>query len=356
MRLATFDTRRRRVPFSEKPAGAGAGGAGGGGGGARGGGGSSPPKSGGGGTPPKSGGGTTPPKSGGGSTPPKSGGGSNPPPKSGGGAPGGRTPTTVSTPNLPPGRGASSYGSGGGNPVTIPSGSIFAGRTSGGGSRSQVFGSRTYGSGYPGQGSRSVSGRSFPFGYWPLVWGASVGGGAAYLHNNEYGNPDNSSRPGGPLYQAPLMELNDNTTYHLVADDSSISAILNALRTNCTLSSSPSPITFNPQNTSQPQPEQVIQYYRSSSIALTLDGYNNSATSSNDSNAVDTPLPSGLNSTFLDCINQTIAASAPIEDVSSSGSSNSSPLTGGTVTCQPTTHAPFISSAWLIMVLLHLVF
>jgi hypothetical protein len=45
--------------------------------------------------------------------------------------------------------------------------------------------SRIYGSGYPGLGSRSVAGRNFPFGYWPLVWGVGVGSGIVYLRDDE---------------------------------------------------------------------------------------------------------------------------------------------------------------------------
>jgi len=115
------------------------------------------------------------------------------------------------------------------------------------------------------------------------------------------------------------MGLNDNTTFHLVSDNSSVVAILSAVESNCSLSTnSITPRTFNPDNSSEPQPEQAIQYFRSSSVVLTLNGYNNTAADSNDTNAVDTPLPSGLNMTFLDCLNQTIAASAPIENAASS--------------------------------------
>jgi hypothetical protein len=42
---------------------------------------------------------------------------------------------------------------------------------------------RTYGSGYPGVTGRGVSGRGFPFYFWPVVWGSA--GGAAYLHDDE---------------------------------------------------------------------------------------------------------------------------------------------------------------------------
>ncbi|KAG6848285.1 hypothetical protein H0H93_001526 [Arthromyces matolae] len=56
----------------------------------------------------------------------------------------------------------------------------------GGGTRNQVFGSRLYGSGYPGIVGAGVAGRGFPFYFWPVVWGGALGAGtAAYLHDDE---------------------------------------------------------------------------------------------------------------------------------------------------------------------------
>ncbi|KAG6899917.1 hypothetical protein C0995_004657 [Termitomyces sp. Mi166 len=81
---------------------------------------------------------------------------------------------------------AKSYGTGGGTPAAIPAGQLFAGRMAGGGTRGQVFGTRTYGSGYPGITGAGVSNRGFPFYFWPVVWGTAVGAGTAtYLHNDE---------------------------------------------------------------------------------------------------------------------------------------------------------------------------
>jgi hypothetical protein len=68
-------------------------------------------------------------------------------------------------------------------------------------------------------------------------------------------------------------------------------------------------------------PEQAVQYYRASSFALTLDGYNNTASlASNqppDNNTAppvmaDTPLPTSLNTTFLQCVNATTAFALPV--------------------------------------------
>lgn len=45
---------------------------------------------------------------------------------------------------------------------------------------------RMYGSGYPGVAGRGVSGRGFPFFFWPIAWGGVAGlGTAAYLHSDE---------------------------------------------------------------------------------------------------------------------------------------------------------------------------
>jgi hypothetical protein len=79
----------------------------------------------------------------------------------------------------------------------------------------------------------------------------------------------------------------------------------------------------------------------------TVNGYNNSATYSNDSNAIDTPLPTNLNMTFLDCLNQTIAASAPIED-----NPDTLANVGG---ASSLASVPIYGTAWLLVVLLHMV-
>lgn len=87
-------------------------------------------------------------------------------------------------------------------------------------------------------------------------------------------------------------------------------------------------MSYNSSNRTEPQPAQAVQYYRASSIVLTEDGYNNSATFSNDTNAPNTPLPSSTNSTLLDCLNQTIGAAAPLiaSDTDGDGASTSGSL------------------------------
>ncbi|GJJ08060.1 hypothetical protein Clacol_002267 [Clathrus columnatus] len=195
----------------------------------------------------------------------------------------------------------------------IPAGQIFAGRLIGGGTRTNIFGTRRYGSGYPGIASTGVTGRGFPFGFWPVTFGA----GAVNLHNQEYGNPNNSSRPGGPLFVAPFQPINGSETYRVLSDNATVQSLITIIAANCSLTTTTiTAVPFNDssQASNQPKPEQVIEYYRSSSIALTLDGYNNSAVFSSNDSMPDTPLPSNLNTTFLDCINQTIGAGAPLFD------------------------------------------
>ncbi|KAF8912054.1 hypothetical protein CPB84DRAFT_1761155 [Gymnopilus junonius] len=227
---------------------------------------------------------------------------------------------------------ATTYGSGGGKTVTIPSGQIFAGRQSGGGTRPQVFGTSAYGSGYPGIAGRGVAGRGFPFVFWPLAWGGIAGAGtAAYLHTDEYGHPDNTSRPGGIMMTAAFQSSSQNTTFRLVADNTTVANLIPAITSNCSSSlSNPSSITASPYNDSSPapKPEQTVQYYRASSVALTLDGYNNTG-SLEAEGTPDTPLPNNIDTTLLDCLNQTVGAAVPL--VGSANARWSSPPSVGLV-------------------------
>ncbi|KAF9232574.1 hypothetical protein BU15DRAFT_67329 [Melanogaster broomeanus] len=241
---------------------------------------------------------------------------------------------------------ATAYGSGGGSPITIPSGQLFAGRTAGGGTRGQVFGTRTYGNGYPGITGPGVVGRGFPFWFWPVVWGNSAAS-TAYLHDTEYGDSMNSSRVGGPMVEATFISNTMNTTFHVLSDNSTATSLVTTIDANCTAYlSSDSTSSLQPFNASAPgapQPEQAIQYYRSSSIVLTLDGYNNSATLDSDPNATDSPLPSAIDLTLLDCLNQTIAAAAPLIDGA-----------GPRWSTVPST-VPLVGLAWLVWILLSFV-
>ncbi|KAK7028349.1 hypothetical protein R3P38DRAFT_921085 [Favolaschia claudopus] len=213
----------------------------------------------------------------------------------------------------------SPYSSGGGRPITIPMGQLFGGRSAGGATRNDIYGSRTFGSGYPGYFSRGVGGRGFPFWFWPVVWGSGAGYGAnaAYMHSNEYGDPNNSSRPGGAMAMASFQSNSTGTTFRLVADNDTVMDVMPDVSANCSQWLTPASIdatTPTPFNASGVAPEQVIQYYRASSLALTLDGYNNSAVFAPENSTDDTPLPTGIDGNLLGCLNYTIAQAVPLVD------------------------------------------
>ncbi|KAF9461712.1 hypothetical protein BDZ94DRAFT_1167334 [Collybia nuda] len=212
---------------------------------------------------------------------------------------------------------STTYGRGGGSPAPIPAGQIFAGRIAGGGTRDQIFGNKIYGSGYPGVTTRGVGGRGFPFYFWPLAWGGVAGvGAAAYLHTDEYGLPNNSSRPGGVITTATYQSPSGNTTFRIMADNSTVIDLIADLKTNCSSSFASSSSTIPSEYTNTPNPEQVIQYYRASSIALSLDGYNNTAVLAPEGTP-DTPLPANIDIKLMDCLNQTIGLAAPLIDCAS---------------------------------------
>ncbi|KAJ7130674.1 hypothetical protein C8R46DRAFT_1142055 [Mycena filopes] len=221
---------------------------------------------------------------------------------------------------------ASPTSSGGGKVVVIPAGTKFAGRKQGGGTRGQIWGTRAYGSGYPGLTGNSVGNRPFPFYFWPLAWGTGAGYGSstAYLHGDEYGHPDNTSRPGGAMMFATFQSnatTNTGGTFRLVADSTTVANLMPFIASNCssylvnTTSTPTTPTAFDNSGSGSAAPEEVVQYYRASSIALTLDGYNNSHVfAPNDTSVSDTPLPTNIDLTLLDCLNQTIGNSAPLID------------------------------------------
>lgn len=121
------------------------------------------------------------------------------------------------------------------------------------------------------------------------------------------------------MVQANFLSNVTGTTFHLLADNATVTSLLSSIGTNCSSSnlspsSSTSATPLNTSDPSAPKPEQAIQYYRASSVVLTLDGYNNTAVFSSDSNAVDTPLPTGIDTTLLNCLNETIGLAVPLVD------------------------------------------
>jgi hypothetical protein len=119
--------------------------------------------------------------------------------------------------------------------------------------------------------------------------------------------------------------------YRIVGDNSSVISVIQSLVSSCNINQT-APYVYQPtqyynpnatDNSSLPRPEQIIQYYRASSFALSLDGYNNtmalssntpSSNTSQPANMTQTPLPTNLNQTFLDCLNSTIGNELPLVD------------------------------------------
>ncbi|CAE6481462.1 unnamed protein product [Rhizoctonia solani] len=208
------------------------------------------------------------------------------------------------------------------------SGSRFAGRRAGGATRDHIYGESYYGSGYPygSYGSTWVGGRPFPFYYWPIYVGPYE-----YYGASEYGPPNSTDRPGGPMYTMSIFtfdpKYNTSDIYHLLGDKESVNAVLFTLRKECSVVGG-SAVDYDPVSNKSshkvPPVESIIQYYRASSFALSLDEYNNSAAAvtpaalANNTGQLTTslppptPLPSSINPMLLDCINRTVGTALPL--------------------------------------------
>ncbi|KAG6813942.1 hypothetical protein H0H92_005196 [Tricholoma furcatifolium] len=209
-----------------------------------------------------------------------------------------------------------SYANGGGKPQAIKNGQIFQGRIQGGSTRDQIFGTHDYGSGYPNGGIlRGTNGRGFPFYFWPVAWTNpfTIHNGDAYLHPLEYGLPDNITRPGGPLATLTyISNMPGGSTFRILTDWSSAALLISSLGVCSPFVNLSSPIP-SPylQYAVTPLPEQTIQYYRASSVALTLDGYNNTAAlvPQTPDDAYNVLLPGNTDIELMECLNATIGSS-----------------------------------------------
>ncbi|KAF8079352.1 hypothetical protein FPV67DRAFT_113436 [Lyophyllum atratum] len=204
---------------------------------------------------------------------------------------------------------------GGGKAKVIKPGKPFGGRMQGGGTRDQIFGTWEYGSGYPGNVGHGVSGRGFPFYFWPVVWigdALSNDDPQAYLHaSTEYGLSSNNERPGDFLVTAAFGSNVTGNVYRILADNATATYLIPRVAVSC-LSflnfTSVVPIIY--PSIPYPHPEQAVQYYRASSIALSLDGYNNTADFLREG-APPIPLPGiSIYDPTLVCLNKTIGRSA----------------------------------------------
>lgn len=94
-----------------------------------------------------------------------------------------------------------------------------------------------------------------------------------------------------------------------------------------------------------PAPEQAVGYYRGSSAALLLAGYNNTAQNIDSSlqDLEDTPFPSVANTAFFQCINSTIGESLPLVIGMGAVANAASPATS--------IHPPICSTVALVMII-----
>lgn len=142
------------------------------------------------------------------------------------------------------------------------------------------------------------------------------------------------------------LKYNTSDVYRILGDMESVSTVLSALQSNCSVVGG-TIFSYDPTSSdlahSLPRVESVIQWYRASSFALALDGYNNTVAASNLPAALSnntqqlvatlspaTPLPGHLNRAFLDCVNYTTASSIPLIDA---GLSNAPPIQGLGLLC-----------------------
>ena len=141
-----------------------------------------------------------------------------------------------------------------------------------------------------------------------------------------------------------------NTTFYLVTDSDTATAMVTVLQNNCSsvLNSgvSNTPVPYNISDPNSPKPEEVVQYYRASSAALMLEGYNNTAQLSDNTSLPDAPLPTNIDTNLLTCLNETIGAAIPLVDAASPTTWNFG-VTGSAYT---------ISSFWLLYYVLSVIF
>lgn len=119
------------------------------------------------------------------------------------------------------------------------------------------------------------------------------------------------------MMTAAFQSNTTNTVYRIVSDNATVIALITDITANCSSSlSSSSSTTPSSLNASAPapQPEQVVQYYRASTVSLSLDGYNDTTALGDDATAADIALPSNIDDTLLDCLNQTIGLAVPLVD------------------------------------------
>ncbi len=126
----------------------------------------------------------------------------------------------------------------------------------------------------------------------------------------EYVAPDNTTRPGGPLYKVSFASKDSpiDSIFQLLADNETLTPVIIDAGISCGGLLSPSYLSAaSPyQIAGLPAPEQAVQYYRASSVVLTLDGYNNTAVFSENEDTPDLSLPNNTDMSLMNCLNGVI--------------------------------------------------
>ena len=123
---------------------------------------------------------------------------------------------------------------------------------------------------------------------------------------------------------------NTNSTFHVLSDNTTVTALINNIATNCTGLSqdySRTPISYNSSDPLAPRPVQATQYYRASSVVLTMDGYNDTSALQENATGSDVALPSWVDTNLLACINSTIGDSVPLVDAATTTTFNLASMT-----------------------------
>lgn len=146
-------------------------------------------------------------------------------------------------------------------------------------------------------------------------------------HQSQYGGPQNTGRPGGAIKYVKIPSSKKKQTFRIVSDSATVSSLILDIKTKCGTNANAKFISVNKNavgpavdyDASVVRPESTVTYFRGSSIALELDGYNNSATfAATEGTVGDAPIPPDLDILLMGCLRQTIEQAALLVNVASS--------------------------------------
>ncbi|OJA20082.1 hypothetical protein AZE42_02495 [Rhizopogon vesiculosus] len=145
------------------------------------------------------------------------------------------------------------------------------------------------------------------------------------------------------IFEVTFISSSIGTTFHLLSKKREVAYLISSIQANCSsnLASSTSmfPSPFDDSASGCSWLEQVIQYCNDYSVVLTLDGYNNSNLNSPNT-TTKSPLPSGIDTTLLNCLNYTIGQAAP-------------PFDGASMQFTSPPCLGVVSFVWILWLLLH---